>query len=456
MSINSADKKPEKYVGPDGKTKIRMVPVDREVVKNEGGMKRIATTQSNKAERIGASGSKGLDTFKKKSSEVSEISNKTLTRYAMSADNDVQKRRSNRPAGKGDESDPKIGKRLDKINLAHKKGAFKVAESFDHTDHEDNAFAHGQAHQHHKEHGHHDLAAHHLKASDHHEKALKHYSDGNKQKGAEHARKAMSHASKAYEASLDKRGEHHQVSHDAFMSSMKTMSKTPVSKVRKEEVELDEAATPQMKKAAASIEAYAKKHGGIDKADFMKAAKMLSSGNAGTKFIKFVDDLDTDPREWLITNLAKTMGKQTIEKMFKVKIREGLNVGDGMGSWIKDFKTSDAPQFAGKSNKKKRAMAVAAYINAKRKTNEARGEDAKGHKRATEKGAGLTQKGVDAYNRKTGGNLKTAVTGTVKPGSKAAGRRKSFCARMGGMPGPMKDEKGRPTRKAMSLKRWKC
>ena len=288
-------------------------------------------------------------------------------------------------------------------------------ESFDHTDHEDNAFAHGQAHQHHKEHGHNDLAAHHLKASDHHEKALKHYSDGNKQKGAEHARKAMSHASKAYEASLDKRGEHHQISHDAFMSSMKTMSKTPVSKVRKEEVELDEAATPQMKKAAASIEAYAKKHGGIDKADFMKAAKMLSSGNAGTKFIKFVDDLDTDPREWLITNLAKTMGKQTIEKMFKVKIREEmdespinmrnmklisnikksgvvksgsmakeepkpkkeslddkfqafldekLKKSDDMGTWIKDFYDSDAPQFKGKSKDERRKMAIAAKLSA--------------------------------------------------------------------------------------------
>jgi len=39
---------------------------------------------------------------------------------------------------------------------------------------------------------------------------------------------------------------------------------------------------------------------------------------------------------------------------------------------------------------------------------------------------------------------------------KDAARKKSFCARMGGMPGPMKDEKGRPTRKALSLKRWKC
>ena len=85
-----------------------------------------------------------------------------------------------------------------------------------------------------------------------------------------------------------------------------------------------------------------------------------------------------------------------------------------------------------------------------------RGNDSKGHDIPTEKGAGMTQKGVDAVNRKTGGNLKTAVTGKVKAGSKDAKRRKSFCARMSGMKGPMKDEKGRPTRKAMSLRRWKC
>ena len=64
-------------------------------------------------------------TLGEEAEQIDEISNKTLTRYAMSADNDVQKRRSNRPAGKGDESDPKIGKRSASINLAHKKGAFK-------------------------------------------------------------------------------------------------------------------------------------------------------------------------------------------------------------------------------------------------------------------------------------------------------------------------------------------
>lgn len=39
---------------------------------------------------------------------------------------------------------------------------------------------------------------------------------------------------------------------------------------------------------------------------------------------------------------------------------------------------------------------------------------------------------------------------------KAAGRRKSFCARMGHMEGPMKDENGKPTRKALALRKWDC
>jgi hypothetical protein len=86
-----------------------------------------------------------------------------------------------------------------------------------------------------------------------------------------------------------------------------------------------------------------------------------------------------------------------------------------------------------------------------------RGEDSKDHFIATEKGAGMTAKGVKAFRAKNpGSKLQTAVTGKVEPGSKDAKRRKSFCARMSGMPGPMKDEKGRPTRKAMSLRRWKC
>ena len=75
----------------------------------------------------------------------------------------------------------------------------------------------------------------------------------------------------------------------------------------------------------------------------------------------------------------------------------------------------------------------------------------------TSAGAGMTKAGVRRHRAENpGSKLQTAVTGKVEPGSKAAKRRKSFCARMKGMPGPMKDSKGRPTRKAASLKRWRC
>lgn len=71
------------------------------------------------------------------------------------------------------------------------------------------------------------------------------------------------------------------------------------------------------------------------------------------------------------------------------------------------------------------------------------------------KKGGLTQKGRDYYNRKTGSNLKAPVT-EKNPKGKRAARRRSFCARMKGAKGPMKDSKGRPTRKALALRRWRC
>ena len=82
--------------------------------------------------------------------------------------------------------------------------------------------------------------------------------------------------------------------------------------------------------------------------------------------------------------------------------------------------------------------------------------DAKGHKSST---GGLTQKGRDYYNRQSGGNLKAPVTtppSKLKAGSKAANRRKSFCARMSGVDGPMKKPNGEPTRKALALRKWNC
>ena len=73
---------------------------------------------------------------------------------------------------------------------------------------------------------------------------------------------------------------------------------------------------------------------------------------------------------------------------------------------------------------------------------------------------GLSQKAVNAYRREhPGSKLKTAVTtkpSKLKKGSKAAKRRKSFCARMSGNKGPMRKPNGKPTPKALALRRWHC
>lgn len=71
------------------------------------------------------------------------------------------------------------------------------------------------------------------------------------------------------------------------------------------------------------------------------------------------------------------------------------------------------------------------------------------------KKGGLTAAGRKYYNSKTGSNLKAPVTESNPKGKRAA-RRRSFCARMKGVKGAMKDSKGRPTRKALALRRWKC
>ena len=82
--------------------------------------------------------------------------------------------------------------------------------------------------------------------------------------------------------------------------------------------------------------------------------------------------------------------------------------------------------------------------NEPRKTTKGKGRNF----RTVKEGAGMTSKGVKEYRRKNpGSKLKTAVTGKVKPGSKAAKRRKSFCARSKGWTG----ERGRAARS-----RWKC
>jgi len=61
---------------------------------------------------------------------------------------------------------------------------------------------------------------------------------------------------------------------------------------------------------------------------------------------------------------------------------------------------------------------------------------------------GLNAKGRASYKAQTGGTLKAPVKKGDNP------RRASFLARMGNMPGPERDAKGRPTRLLLSLQAW--
>jgi hypothetical protein len=77
------------------------------------------------------------------------------------------------------------------------------------------------------------------------------------------------------------------------------------------------------------------------------------------------------------------------------------------------------------------------------------------NKKKHAKSGGLNDSYRKKYNKETGSNLKRPVTGKVKAGSKAAKRRKSFCARMSGVKGPTSKE-GKLTPKGAALKRWRC
>jgi len=70
----------------------------------------------------------------------------------------------------------------------------------------------------------------------------------------------------------------------------------------------------------------------------------------------------------------------------------------------------------------------------------------RGEKLPVSKGAGLTQKGREKYNRETGSHLKA-------PQPKGGARKDSFCARMSGV---VEHSKGDAPRAKASLKRWDC
>ena len=99
-------------------------------------------------------------------------------------------------------------------------------------------------------------------------------------------------------------------------------------------------------------------------------------------------------------------------------------------------------------------LATVLLNKAKKKSKPFHGYNPKKHSRK----GGLSAKGRAHFKRKEGANLKPPVTtkpSKLKPGSKKAKRRKSFCARMSGVKGPT-SKGGKLTPKGAALKRWNC
>ena len=99
-------------------------------------------------------------------------------------------------------------------------------------------------------------------------------------------------------------------------------------------------------------------------------------------------------------------------------------------------------------------LLVEALLKGKKKSKPFHGYNPNRHSRK----GGLNAKGRAKFKRETGANLKPPVStppSKLKPGSKKAKRRKSFCARMGGVKGPT-SKGGKLTPKGAALKRWNC
>lgn len=90
---------------------------------------------------------------------------------------------------------------------------------------------------------------------------------------------------------------------DAVMHQLSTLPEDELSEDKK-----------AMMAAGKEMEAYARKNGGIDKNDFMKAAMMMKKGEI-FKLQKFIDELDTEPREKIISIVQSHLKEELVAEM---------------------------------------------------------------------------------------------------------------------------------------------
>ena len=391
----SADRKPERYIGPDGKSKIRMVPVDREVIKGEV-KKYTPPSQADidadkkkdrKAQRAAGIKRPSMTPGSLKRRQYSGLLGKLKRESANESINEIS--RSMKPMSK------RFGKAVDAKKFdAYKKHVKKhnvdepsVRFIDDNPDHMQAKRAMKDKHvaqavklykAAHKE-STTDLAARLLKKEDsddftrgraRHKKQFTHASIDHKGNTVGFSRKpgGVSHAA------VDKKGIAH-----GFANSRS---------------DAEDLARTRNKRRPGSSSVVKLKHVTLKKPiSFAQADKHLGKSLKGHYHEatipdgqkEYHHDQPTQPAQkkkpvaelsMSMKNLTKTglnkdasPDKDKLKKdlkNLKTKLGEKLKVSDGMGSWIKDFQGSDAPQFKGKDKEERRDMAIAAYLSAKR------------------------------------------------------------------------------------------
>ena len=138
----------------------------------------------------------------------------------------------------------------------------------------------------------------------------------------------------------------------------------------------------------------------------------------------------------------------------KVKLREDSK------HYITKIKTDDKGNVTSLKSRRTLKGLVSGAPRAKKIMKDGGSTPAWQRKEGKDPSGGLNAKGVASYRAANpGSKLKMAVTkkpSQLDPDSKDAKRRKSFCARMSGVKGPMKKPNGKPTRKALALRKWNC
>ena len=340
-NVRSADKKPEMYTKPDGKRGVRMVAVDREIVKKdaktEGAMKRMATSQSSKPDRMAG---KGLDTYKKKPAEIIrskkplyKLVRDTLPRYDQ-----ARRQEEAYIDHRSDKIGPSnVGMTHAKAEKAHRDMASKLASSHKRTDLHSDRNSVG------------DVIKMHKNAADQHAKALRAHNAGKHSQARNHANKASKHGTDIFNAHANAIGDakkHSSAGVDAVGHSHDAEKRSIASKEAQKNQR--ESTVYEAYKVGQTVKPTKGPHAGQDH-------EVIHVHGDGSYNIK--------PKNMPASRIRYRLGAARAKHN---ELKEALKVSDGMGAWIDDFSKSDAPQFKGKNKKEKRDMAIAAYLSAKK------------------------------------------------------------------------------------------